>query len=311
MSDHPTGPIFVGLGRPELVLLGTVGRLPERGGLAEFRSLSVQPGGTVPTALVVLVEWGHRARLLGRVSDDAFGVVLRQGLAAERLDLDHLVTLPGLVSPFSFVALEESEQLTRTSFRTDGNTPALGAESLDPRALQDASALLVDGTEPAAQIESARLAKELGVPVIFDAGLEPTGALRELLGIADVLVAAERFAVDVAPHSAIEDTVKDLCGMGPRVAIVTLGPEGSLGCQGDAVVRQSIFDQLPTRDRGGAGDHFLAGVAHATVQGWSLDRTLRFATAAAGLSCREIGGLGALSSLQDVLDVAGDTGEAS
>jgi len=304
MSATRTEPVVVGVGRPELVLLGTVGHLPDRGGLADFRSLSVQPGGTVPTALVVLMEWGYRARLLGQISDDAFGTALRQGLAADRLDLDRLATVPGCVSPFSFVALEESERLTRTTFRTRGNIPPLGESILDDESLAGAAALLVDGTEPGAQIEAARNARARGVPVLFDAGLDPNDALLELLGLSDVLVAAERFAVDVAPHSELTDTLSDLCRMGPSTAIITLGTEGAAGLSDGRLVRQPIFADLPARDRSGAGDHFLAGVACAITHGWPLDRTLRFATAAAGLSCREIGGLGALSSLEEVLRVS-------
>jgi sugar/nucleoside kinase (ribokinase family) len=53
-------------------------------------------------------------------------------------------------------------------------------------------------------------------------------------------------------------------------------------------------------DTTGAGDVFRAGFLFALLRGWSTEDTLRFANAAAAVSCTRLGALGGIPSLHEV-----------
>ena len=53
-------------------------------------------------------------------------------------------------------------------------------------------------------------------------------------------------------------------------------------------------------DTTGAGDVFRAGFIHGRLSGWPLERTLRFANAAAAVSCTRLGALSGVPSPADV-----------
>ncbi len=303
VSEMTNSHVIAGIGRPTLELLGVVRRLPQPGGATELQQYSPQGSGAVATALVALLEWGHTCRYAGKVSDDAFGTLLRSGFDFEGFDAQGLVVAPGYLSPFSFVALAEAERMDRTVIYTPGNVPPLEPGEVDLRLLDDAGALLVDGTEPEAQIAAAREARERSIPVIYDAS-EPDDRQTELLDLCQVIIASERFAAEVVHQAKTADSLQALRERGPEIAIITMGIEGAMGLREGAPVTQPIFRDIPPRERGGAGYLFFAGVTHGLLQGWHLDRILRFASAAAGLSCREIGGLGGIPALDEVRETA-------
>jgi sugar/nucleoside kinase (ribokinase family) len=63
--------------------------------------------------------------------------------------------------------------------------------------------------------------------------------------------------------------------------------------------------QVEVADSTGAGDIFRAGMVYATAQGWPAERSLRFASAAAALNCRGLGGCGAIATVEEILALAG------
>lgn len=296
--------IIAGVGRPTLELLGSVHRLPPPGASAELVQFSIQGSGAVATALVALLEWGYRCRLAGRISDDAMGGLIRAGFEFDGFDASALVVAPGRISPFDIVALQEAAEMERTVLHTAGTLLPLTAEELQPSFTHGCAALLVDGTEPEAQVAAAEAAQRQGIPVVYDASQEIPRA-EDLLARTSVLVASERFAAELCPRSELLQSLEGLQELGPRVVIVTMGKDGSLGLGEDGPVQQPIFQEIRPRDRGGAGHVFFAGVVHGLLEGWPLGALIRFATAAAGLSCREIGARGGIPALAEVETLAG------
>jgi sugar/nucleoside kinase (ribokinase family) len=164
--------------------------------------------------------------------------------------------------------------------------------------LTGASALCIDGYQPALQAAIAEKARERGIPVVLNAS-HLIGGMGELLALADVVIASERFASELAPSDKIDSSLREILRIGPRVAVITLGDEGAVGLEGTTLVQQDAIDVFVS-DTTGAGDVFCAAFAYATCMRWPLDRALPFANAAAGLKCRS---LGARSGLPDLAEV--------
>jgi sulfofructose kinase len=292
----------VGIGHATVDLLGVVPRYPQRDSKNELLEYSRQGGGPVATALCAAAALGIPATFVGKVGDDEHGRAILSGLREFGVDCERVVVARGATSPTSFVVVDR-ESASRTIFYTRGNLPPLGAGELDLAVLDGARVLLVDGLQAAAQIAAAEAAHERGVTVLLDAGSLREG-MGELVALADIVIASERFASDLAPRGEVEDSLRELAKMGPRVAIVTMGDAGSIGLDGQKLVRQAAHE-VDAIDTTGAGDVYHGAFAAALVRGYTLERAMQFASVAAGLSCQALGGRAGIPELDEVLDACG------
>ncbi len=295
-------PLVVGLGLATIDFLGTVPRYPAADSKTQLRQVSIQGGGPVATALVAARAFGCRARLCTRLAGDDFGRYILRGLADAGVECD-LVGTAGTLSPFSFIAISEDDA-RRTIFTTPGDVAPLTPEEVDlPGLLYAASALLVDGHHPRAQIAAAELARERSTPVLLDAGSLREG-MGELVALCDVLIASERFAMEVAPRGEAEDSLIELQHLGPRAVIITLGEAGSVGLFEDKLVRQPAHE-VDAVDTTGAGDVYHGAFTAAHLRGYSFERAMELASAAAALKCRSLGGRAGIPDLEEVLAFLG------
>jgi sugar/nucleoside kinase (ribokinase family) len=290
----------VGIGEATVDQMGVAPRSAEVE--IELHRFSVQAGGAVGTALATVCAFGGQARYVGRLSDDEFGQIILRGLKEFGVDTSQVLIEPGKISPASFILVDE-----RTGRRivryTRGSITPLEPGELPRELLDDAALLLVDGRVPAAQIAAAERAKALGVPVLLDARHLGPG-MGELLDLSDAVIGSERFAAEVAHSSDVKRSLREIVKLGPRVAVLTLGEEGAIGLESDAIVRAAAVP-VEMYDSTGSSDVFRGAFAYGMLNGWSLERSLPFANAAAGLNCRHLGGLGGIPSLAEVMRTAG------
>ena len=291
----------VGIGHATVDVFGVVPRYPQRDSKIELGEYSKQGGGPVATALCAAAALGIPASYVGKLGDDELGRYILDGLREFGVDCERVVITPGH-SPTSFVVVDR-ETASRTIFYTRGDLQPLLPREVDLSVLADAKVLLVDGLQPEAQIAAAESAHERGITVLLDAGSLREG-MGELVALADIVIASERFASDLAPRGEVEDSLRELAKMGPRVAIVTLGDAGSIGLEGQKLVRQAAHE-VDAIDTTGAGDVYHGAFAAALVRGYTLERAMQFASVAAGLSCQALGGRAGIPELDEVLDACG------
>jgi sugar/nucleoside kinase (ribokinase family) len=80
---------------------------------------------------------------------------------------------------------------------------------------------------------------------------------------------------------------------------VTLGERGAIAVDDAGQYFAPAF-AVDAVDTTGAGDVFRAGFIYAFLQGWPTADILRFANAAAAVSCTRLGALGGIPSLAEV-----------
>jgi sugar/nucleoside kinase (ribokinase family) len=123
--------------------------------------------------------------------------------------------------------------------------------------------------------------------VILDAGSARPG-MAVLVARADIVIASERFLPAFLGIDDPERGVRELTAAGPGVTGVTLGDRGVLVWDGARLLHQPAF-AVDAVDTTGAGDVFHGAFAYGLLHGWELDRTTRFAAAAAAWSCTRLG----------------------
>src|SRR3990172_241895 len=95
-------------------------------------------------------------------------------------------------------------------------------------------------------------------------------------------------AAQLGGKRALVGTAKKLLKSGIKTAIITLARGGCLVAQGEEIVR--VFaPQVKAVDACGAGATFSAGFIYGYLKGWNLEKSARFATAAATLKVTRAG----------------------
>jgi sugar/nucleoside kinase (ribokinase family) len=253
------------------------------------------------------------AGFIGVVGDDAFGRMFRHRLAADGVDLAHLMVDPTRTTGTAFVA-----------YRADGSrdflfhlkqSAAAQTPALDPayfaavRLVHIAGSTLALGPAwRAACAQAARLAKAACAQVSFDPNLRPEllgGASVEevcapILEQTDLLLPS---GAELATITGIADdvqAVQALLERGIRMVILKHGRDGSTLYSAEGRLHASTVPREEV-DPTGAGDVFAAGVAYGLLHGLPPARMLAIANAAGGLAVTRLGPMEGAPSLAEAL----------
>ncbi len=290
----------VGIGLNAIDYLVSLPRYPVPGEKLRMTRFSRQGGGQVATALVALSRWGLSAQYVGNVGDDEHGRLSLTLLRDEGIDLSCACTVPGASSQFAVILVEDGTGERTILWDRDARL-RIRPGDLPVAEIRRARSVLLDGHDVPASIAAAREAREAGVPVVLDAEKIQEGTL-DLLSLCDHIVASRAFAEALHPRSDPGGTARRIFDrFGPRTATVTAGEEGAAGFDGRELVRAPAI-RVGAADTTGAGDIFHAGFLYALLAGKPFREILGFASAAAGLSCRKVGGRAAIPTLAEITE---------
>lgn len=283
--------------------VGIVARYPELDEKALLTDLVQMGGGLSGTAMSAVAALGGRARIFSRMGDDDFGAKILAAFDREGVDTGGLQVLEGFTSQFAFCVAHESTG-RRTIFWKPGSYQRMVEGELDLEAVTDCRALLVDHHHIVAATEAARFARDRGLPVVGDIERVQPGA-EEFLAAVTHPVLPRRFVREFTGESELRAGARAIQALGPKIVIVTAGEEGVTAFAGDEQIHHPAFEVQPVVDTTGAGDVFHGAFAYGLALGYELAENLRFAGAAAALSCRGLGGRGALPSMAEVRALIG------
>jgi sulfofructose kinase len=294
--DGPFSVDLVGLGLNATDTLISVSQFPTLGSKAGVRSLAVQPGGQVATAVIACQRWGLRTRYIGKVGDDAAGAVHRNAFADAGVEAQ-ITTVANCPSAQSHILVDGRGERTVLWHRD----PRLAIEptELNREWIVNARALLVDGCDTSAATQAAKWAREAGIPVIADLD-EPYPDIDLLLKNVDYLIVSRDFPAKLSGDTNLQNSLPALQRRsGCRLAAATLGTDGVLAWDGRQFHYACAY-QVPAVDTTGAGDIFHAGFIYGLLQNWPLQRNLDFACAAAALNCMAAGARGGIQTVEEI-----------
>ena len=290
--------IVTGIGQCSLDYLALVDSYPEADTKKEVLQWEVQGGGPVATALVSLTRLGVRCRFHGIIGDDDAGMRIKQSLQREHINVTGLYKRKNAFSQIAFIVIERDNG-RRTIFWKRPSGHELRAEELGPDFLRKTEFLLLDGLMKTSSLYAAKMARNLNIPVMLDAGRLREGMI-DLARICDYVVASEEFAKDLGWNGSPEAFRKKVIKLKFKVFTVTLGDRGNITFLEDRFFSVPAFKVL-VADTTGAGDVFHGGYIFGILKGWNITKTIRFASACAALKCRKIGGRAGIPDLNEVL----------
>ena len=266
-----------------------------------IQSQTISAGGQMATAMAGCAALGLRAAFLGPTGADDHGALVRSELAKRGVDLTHSPVAG--TQAYSIILLAENNPERIVLW--DGNPSRMNfrfsdlPEILPGRISPLARLLHVDDVYPEAAVAAARAARDAGALVTTDID-QIAVHTTALLEAATHPILAEHVPQALTGISDPDDALRALRQWNAaQPIVVTLGARGAMALAGDRIIRVPGFS-VQAVDTTGAGDVFRAGFIAALLDGRPLDEILRFANAAAAVSCTRRGAMVSVPSRADV-----------
>ena len=254
--------------------------------MLEHRILGGGPAGNSTAGAAAL---GMSAAFCGTVGDDADGRMILDTFAKQGVDTSMVKVRTGATSAIAYLWIEEKTGNRSCAWTREGLTE-LAADEFDAEAVAHAKVLHVDGHNPRAAIAAAKVAREAGVLVNYDAGTHRDG-MEELLPLADILICSEEFILTLTGLADAEEAVRRVWGQyRPKVCGATMGVRGSMCFDGKDFMKCPAFKVEKVVDTTGCGDLFHTGFAVRYLETHDLMECQRFGAAVSALKCRGLSG---------------------
>jgi sugar/nucleoside kinase (ribokinase family) len=294
-----TGVLCVGILVAD-VFVPPLERLPNAGELVATDDFLIQPGGCAANVAIALGTLGVPAAVCGRVGGDVFGEFVERDLRERGIDTSGVAPAPAYGTSKTVILPVVGED--RRYVHTFGANAALTAHDVDPVALAAAAVVYVGGYLILPALHEHELAPRLrearagGTTVVLDvaapAGREPSlDAVSVLLPLADYFVPNVDEARVLTGESDPRRQADRLVERGAQTVVIKLGGRGTY-VRGPGVEFEMAAPHVAVVEPSGAGDAFAAGLIVGILEGWDVERTVRFASVTGASACTALGSWG-------------------
>jgi len=305
----------------EVITIGRVGvdLYPlQRGiGLEDVTTFGKYVGGSATNVAIAAAKHGARSAVITRTGNDPFGTFVRRELRRLGVDDRFVGTVDGLNTPITFCEIFAPDNFPLYFYRAPiAPDLVINVSELDLDAIRRAriywSTVTGLSQEPSRSAHfaawAARERRPLTIldldyrPMFWDSPQLATLEVERALGQVTVAV-GNREECEIAvgesdPHRAADALLE----RGIELAIVKMGPRGVLAKTRDDSVEVEPYP-VEVVNGLGAGDGFGGALCHGLLEGWSLERTIRFANIAGAVVATRLECSTAMPSTAEVEDV--------
>ena len=263
-------------------------------GLEEVETFGKYLGGSAGNVAVAAARYGYDVALISRVGDDPFGRFVRQALEQLQVSTAYLGTDPRFPTPVTFCEIFPPDRFPLYFYRFP-MAPDLRLDERDIPPVAITGSRLQWSTLTGLSAEPSRTAHQAAwdlrgrAPLtVIDLDFRPqfwthesdaTRAAEIALDACTVAIGnLEECRIAVGENDP-ERAARALLDRGVDLAIVKQGVRGALAVTADEQVECPTIE-VEILNGLGAGDAFGGAVCHGLLQGWSIERTIRFANAA-------------------------------
>lgn len=279
---------------------------------------AISCGGQTATTLCTCAAMGLRSRYVGATGNDDRGRLMRDELSRRGVDITH-ATVREAVNAFAVILLDDAEGERVVLWDRESRLD-LAPDDINPDVIRGARLLHVDDVDVEAAIRVASMARDAGIPVTSD--IERVGGRTdELIAAVTIPIFAEHVLEPLTGERDFERALRaiqrrrvrlppsPLRGFGATdttyegLVCVTLGARGAMLLDGDRLHQAPAF-QVAVSDTTGAGDVFRGAFITALLRGDAPGDILRFANAAAAISCTRLGAINGVPTLAETQALA-------
>jgi len=255
----------------------------------KFRAeyLGQYPGGPVGNFACIASNMGLSVASMCTLGDDEGGQLLLKDFRDYKVDVSYVTVDPKIITPFVIVIVDPTGEKAVIIPELDQNT----APTISPEAVRRSKYVYMMGFDHQAFREIADIARPSGTKMMAD--IEPSEELSgekiyELLSVCDIASFNQQGFTTAFEKPFSIEAVQELLDHGPEIVLVTRGGKGVVAASKDEVVEVDAYD-VPVRDTTGAGDTFNAAFLFAIIQGYDLEKSVKFGNAASAILIQSIG----------------------
>jgi len=249
-------------------------------------------GGQVTTALATCAAMGLRTSYIGTIGSDANGALMRDELQRRGIDTTSAVARSA-PNPFAVILLDDRHG-ERVVLWHRNAAMALQPAEIARNTIATARLLHVDDVDIGASVHAAHVAREAGKPVTSDIE-RTTDDVWDLIDAVTIPIFAEHVPATLTGETNLPRALERLRRPHHALLCVTLGARGALLLAGNDVIHEPGIS-VETVDTTGAGDVFRGAFVSALLRGERPRDIVRFANAAAALSCARVGAMSSIPS---------------
>lgn len=258
--------------------------------------------GNASNAAVAFARLGLKSGLVANVGGDQYGRDMIAALTRNKVDHSFVRINADKKSNYHFVLRYKSERTILIKHEAyDYRWPDIRVNEIPSwiyfSSISDHAIAYHDQVSDwLDQHPSVRLAFQPGT-FQMEAGTE---RLQRIYARSEVLILNREEAVTVGGgnHNDMHDLINHLHQLGPRIVVITDGPDGAYASDGENRFKMPIYpDIAPPDDRTGAGDAFASTFVAALIAGHSLEGALQWAPINSMSVCQKVGAQAGLLEL--------------
>ena len=259
-------------------------------------SHQVMCGGQMATAMAACAGLGLRAAYLGCTGHDHNGRMIVSELQQRGVDVSPVLTRE-CANRFAVITVDETSGDRIVLWDRDERLN-LATREITPQLVGAARLVHVDDEDQEAAIAAAAIAKQAGIPVTSDIE-RVTDRTKDLIAAVSVPIFAQHLLPAITGESDPESALRTIRRSHDGLLCVTLGAQGAMLLKGDQLIVEPAMT-VKAVDTTGAGDVFRAGIIYGLLNDMEPRQMLRFANAAAAISCTQRGAIAGVPARADV-----------
>ncbi|MBS4206942.1 sugar kinase [Bacillus sp. FJAT-50079] len=279
-------------------------------------------GGAELNFAIGCARLGLKTGWVSRLGNDEFGKHILNFVRGEGIDTSEVKLVDGYPTSLYFKEVLEDGSGRSFYYRSNSPTDTLTEETLNEVFLKQAKVLHITGVFLAVNKDknislikkAVKIAKQNGVLISMDPNIrlrlwtkeEVKAALAELLPYVDILLTGEEEADIMFGTTETEDIIAKSKELGISYLAIKQGEDGAIGYHNGELIDAPPVKAKKVVDTVGAGDGFDAGFVYGILHGWSLEKTLTFATTIGSMVVSVSGDNEGLPYLDDVLIQMGE-----
>ncbi|WP_144615817.1 ribokinase [Bacillus cereus] len=292
---------------PNIAVVGSISmdlvavskKRPKAGETVIGEAFHTIPGGKGANQAVAAARLGANVAMVGAVGNDNYGTVVRNNLENERVFIDYVVPVTDTATGIAHIVLAEED---------NSIVVVQGANALVNESVVDRSKdLLIKADMVVLQLEIPletvkyvlAICEAHNIPVMLNPA--PAQVLSE-----DILEKATYITPNEHECRIVLDDftspIEDLLAKYPNKLLMTEGSKGVRFHNGTEIVHVPSI-AVDVVDTTGAGDTFNGALAVALSEGEILQKAIRFANIAGGLSVTKLGAQGGMPTRDKVREV--------
>ncbi|MDP4098765.1 5-dehydro-2-deoxygluconokinase [Paenibacillus sp. P96] len=270
--------------------------------MEETMTFTKYVGGSPANITIGMSRLGMKTAFIGKIANDQMGRFIHRYLENNGIDTSNVVTDDtGAVTGLAFTEIKSPTDCSILMYRDHVADLKLQSHEVQEQLIADSRVLLISGTALAqspsreAVFQALTYAKRHGVVIVFDLDYRPytwtspeeTAVYYNLaaekcdiiLGTREEFDMMETF--DPNPEHSDSLTAQKWFDFAAKIVVIKHGKQGSIAYTREGLSHRAESYPAQVVKTFGAGDSYAAGFLYGLMQGWPIEQSMGYGSAAA------------------------------